>query len=239
LFVSGPWIKKNYKIAEAMKYKKGHIITEPLRRFNGDNNISLLSPFMIVSFLAAILIIFVGCSTNYQGPLRFSGNSQEQNYQKEYNRYKSSNSHNSETIEYIIDTLIVIDTVVEECPLENNIEFDQNRKHESCPVIFDTTTTGDRLAEAEFILRDYLIDLLPGSVFYKKYISELIDRFAVYLPDILDYILELLGLDKIIEKQRYPEVYISLSSNGVEVSEQTPGLSSVDSGIRRGFDIVQ
>ena len=52
-------------------------------------------------------------------------------------------------------------------------------------------------------------------------------------------IVEWIETYKIIEKQRYPEVYISLSSNGVEVSEQTPGLSSVDSGIRRGFDIVQ
>ncbi|MFH2049531.1 MAG: hypothetical protein ABIJ12_08795 [bacterium] len=213
------------------------------------------------------MLFIEGCSTNYQGPLRFSSISPGQNYQNAYNGYKSSNRQITKSIDYKVDTLIVIDTIVEECPLEVIERSYQEEEYESCPVIFDTITTGDHMAEAEFILRDYLIDLLPGSVFYKKYISELIDQCAVYLPDILDYILELLGLDKIIEKQRYPEVYLYLSSyhltgkdklvqsyseiqrtnyfydqyNDINYlsSERSPSLTSEEPEAKRGLDIVQ
>jgi len=195
-----------------MKYNKEQIETETSQRLKRESNISLSPLFYVVSFIAFILVLFVGCSTNYQGPLRFSGNSSEQDYQSENNRFKSENRQREIKTNYRIDTLLVIDTLIEKCPLEITESTDQTEEYESCPVLFDTVTTGDLLTEAVKRLRTYFAELIRVNLFYKYVINEFMKFLEIYMPDILDRILEILKLDEIIEKQRYPEVYIYQSA---------------------------
>ncbi len=203
-----------------MRYNFLHIGQEPFQRFNKDNTISLLSPLTVVSFIMVVLCFFIGCSTNYQGPLRYSGNSSEQIERYHYSDFNTKDSYKPIESEYIIDTLYVIDTVIEECPLDTPEETvrelildetSEQKIYESCPLIFDTITTGDLLTESVKILRNYIAKTIGGNFIYEFLVIKFLKILEIYLPDILDRILEIFELDELIEKQRYPEVYIYLS----------------------------
>ncbi len=193
-----------------MRFNKLHLKQEPFYRFIKDTlNVSFRC--IVVSTIAFTFCLFIGCATNYKQPLRFGGNTSGQNLQDDIKTEKSNVDNNEYEPEYLVDTLYIIDTLIEKYPVDTTESSDITQEYESCPVIFDTMTAGDHLAEAELILRDYWIDLLPGSFFYKKYIHDFIDKYSIYISDILDYILELLGLDKVLDKRRFPVVYVYLT----------------------------
>jgi hypothetical protein len=237
---------------------------EPDNRFNKRDNTSLFINYPLLSFVLLAILLFTGCSANYQGPLRFSSNSHGQNYQNAYNGYKSSNRQITKSIDYKVDTLIVIDTIVGEYPLEIIERSNQEKEYESCPVIFDTITTGDLLTEAIIRLSKYFSEIIGGNPLYKYVVTKFLKILEIYLPDIFDRILEIFNLDELIEKQRYPEVYIyqrAFNSTGPEEfsygirlanyvsvqnqdinylsSERIQSLSSEKPDTRRGLDIVQ
>lgn len=204
-----------------MRYNFLHIRQELSQKFNRDYTISISSPLTVVFFTVVVLCLFIGCSTNYQGPLRFSGNSSEQRYLSEYNRDNIKTEYYPQKAEYVIDTLYMIDTIIEECPLDTPEETFQEliiddpivqEEYESCPLIFDKTTTGELLTKAEKRLKIYFIELLNGNIVLKYLFIKFLEILEVHLPNILDRLLEIFNLDELIDKQRYPEVYIYLSN---------------------------